>query len=181
MEVRRRSAGFAAFPPALLPSSGILSYSLTHKLRLSSLPPPFTQSLDPNLCFALTMTYFCQLWDWVYICSPCVDLLRACTHCLLVLSLLSAPRAVGFEVFCSSLSSQVLLTPIHALYAVIGPTAAEWLAQGPLGLAEAGAATPGAAGCLSLCTCMAAPAGLAIWALARASNSITKSVYAAML
>ncbi|MEW5317818.1 MAG: hypothetical protein WDW38_009086 [Sanguina aurantia] len=76
---------------------------------------------------------------------------------------------------------EVLLTPIHALYAVIGPTAAEWLAQGPLGLAEAGAATPGAAGCLSLCTCMAAPAGLAIWALARASNSITKSVYAAML
>lgn len=81
----------------------------------------------------------------------------------------------------SSLSSQALLTPIYALYAVIGPTAAEWLAQGPLGLAEAGSANFGAAGYSGLCTSMAAPAGLAIWALARASNSIRKCGNAALL
>ncbi|MEW5317868.1 MAG: hypothetical protein WDW38_009132 [Sanguina aurantia] len=65
---------------------------------------------------------------------------------------------------------EALFAPISALFAVIGPTAAEWIAHGPLGLANAGAGDSGAAVYVGLCTSMAAPAALLLWGLAKASK-----------
>jgi hypothetical protein len=55
---------------------------------------------------------------------------------------------------------EAILTPVYALYRLVGPRTAEWLAHGPLNLVSSVRADSSAASYLAFCSALAAPPAL---------------------